>query len=74
MKLLVEVDVLETHESSYRLRIKSGYGDPVMLVHKNHARLVDADEVVKLNNPDECANCSVNIHARDVLCKFHEGD
>lgn len=57
MKLLIEVDVLETHESSYRLRVKTGYGDPVILVHKDAAKLVDADEVVKLNPAPEKTKC-----------------
>lgn len=38
MKLLIDVDVLETHESSYRLALKTGFGDPVVLVHKNRAQ------------------------------------
>lgn len=37
----IAVKVLEVHESSLRIRVKTGYGDPVLLVHKKEISLDD---------------------------------
>lgn len=38
------VEVVEEHESSSRLRLKTGYGDPVILVHNDAVKIDPADK------------------------------
>lgn len=40
----IAVEVVGEYESSFRLRLKTGYGDPVILVHKDEVKIDSVDK------------------------------